>query len=101
MGFDIGEVDETIHGRVRLGVMAHLSQASPAPFTELASALDVTNGNLSVHLGKLEAAGFVRIEKGFEGKKPRTTVYLTEAGREAWSAYLDALRALFPSRGAG
>lgn len=96
MGFDASDIDETIHGRVRLGVMAHLSQASPAAFTELAQALGTTNGNLSVHLTKLEAAGYVTIEKRFAGRKPLTEAALTDEGRAAWSAYLDTLRALFP-----
>lgn len=94
--FDVSDIDETIHGRVRLGVMAHLTQASPAPFTELARALGTTNGNLSVHLTKLEEAGYVAVTKRFVGKKPLTEAALTEAGRAAWEAYLDTLRALFP-----
>ncbi|WP_031554705.1 winged helix-turn-helix domain-containing protein [Parvularcula oceani] len=94
--FDAKGIDEVIHGRLRLGVMAHLTQASPAPFTELAQSLGATNGNLSVHLSKLEQAGYVTIDKGFSGKRPLTRVSLTEAGREAWDRYLDTLRTLFP-----
>ena len=95
-GFDAGNVDETIHGRLRLGVMAYLSSASPVPFTELAQVLEATNGNLSVHLRKLEEAGYVAIDKGFEGRRPLTLVRLTDAGRDAWVKYLDALKPLFP-----
>jgi DNA-binding MarR family transcriptional regulator len=94
-GFDAGGIDERIHGRLRLGVMAYLASVSPASFTELARALEATNGNLSVHLRKLEEAGFVRLEKRFADRRPATTVHLTEAGAEAWSRYLAALRPLF------
>jgi DNA-binding MarR family transcriptional regulator len=92
--FDHTELDDVIHGRLRLGVMAYLSTASPATFLELKAKVNATDGNLSAHLSKLEEAGYVRIEKQFEGKKPVTRIHLTEAGREAWIAYLDRLKAL-------
>ncbi|WOI53161.1 transcriptional regulator [Parvularcula sp. LCG005] len=95
-GFDAGNVDETIHGRLRLGIMAYLTSVSPAPFTELAHVLEATNGNLSVHLRKLEEAGYVTTEKGFESRRPLTLVHLTDKGREAWASYLEALKPLFP-----
>lgn len=94
-GFDASGIDETIHGRLRLGVMAYLASASPASFTELAAVLEATNGNLSVHLRKLEEAGYIKVEKGFEGRKPSTTISLTETGRSAWEIYLDSLKPLF------
>jgi DNA-binding MarR family transcriptional regulator len=74
--------------------MAYLSTASPATFLELKAKVNATDGNLSAHLSKLEEAGYVRIEKQFEGKKPVTRVHLTDAGREAWIAYLDKLKAM-------
>lgn len=92
--FDHTELDDVIHGRLRLGVMAYLSTASPATFLELKAKVNATDGNLSAHLSKLEDAGYVRIEKQFEGKKPVTRVHLTDAGRDAWIAYLDKLRAM-------
>jgi DNA-binding MarR family transcriptional regulator len=93
-GFDIADVDEVIHGRVRLGVMAFLSSAHQADFGVLKAKLGVTDGNLSVHLKKLEEAGYVAISKQFVGKKPLTTVTLTQAGRAAFVAYLDAMARL-------
>ncbi len=90
-GFDIGGIDEVIHGRVRLGVMAYLAGAERAGFNELKARLQVTDGNLSVHLRKLEEAGYVAIDKAFVGKKPVTDVRLTPAGRAAFAAYLDAI----------
>ncbi len=62
------------------------------PFKALKEYLEVTDGNLSSHLSKLEKAGYVRIEKRFEGKRPRTTVHITEEGREAFKNYIDALK---------
>ena len=94
MPFDPNAVDEVIHGRMRLGVMAYLAEASPAAFTELAQALGATNGNLSVHLTKLEAAGYVRTEKARGRGRGLTTVALTREGRTAWAAYLDQMRGL-------
>ena len=89
--FDIGRIDDVIHGRLRLGVMAYLANAEVADFNELKALLDVTQGNLSVQLRKLEDAGYVTIEKGFLGRKPRTQVRITDAGRKAFAAYLEAL----------
>lgn len=92
--FDHTELDDVIHGRLRLGIMAYLSTASPATFLELKAKVNATDGNLSAHLSKLEEAGYVRIDKQFEGKKPVTRAHLTDAGRDAWIAYLDKLKAM-------
>jgi len=92
--FDIGKLDDVIHGRVRLGVMAYLADAGVADFTELKTLLDVTQGNLSVHLRKLEEAGYVSIDKSFLDRKPLTRVRMTEQGRKAFAAYLDAIAKL-------
>ena len=92
--FDHTELDDVIHGRLRLGIMAYLSTASPAPFTELKTKVNATDGNLSTHLAKLEEAGYVKIEKKFEGKKPRTNVHLTASGRKAWIDYLNKLQSM-------
>jgi DNA-binding MarR family transcriptional regulator len=89
--FDIGGIDEVIHGRLRLGVMAYLANAEVADFNELKRALEATQGNLSVHLRKLEDAGYVVIEKSFLARKPLTRVRLTPAGREAFATYLSAI----------
>jgi DNA-binding MarR family transcriptional regulator len=92
--FDHTEIDDVIHGRLRLGVMAYLSTVSPAPFVELKAKVNATDGNLSTHLTKLEEAGYVKIEKKFEGKKPLTLVHLTKEGRNAWIGYLNRIQAL-------
>lgn len=92
--FDIERIDEVIHGRLRLGVMAYLSSGGTADFNELKTRLQATDGNLSVHLRKLEDAGYVAIDKTFVGKKPLTRVALTEQGRKAFVDYLDAMARL-------
>jgi DNA-binding MarR family transcriptional regulator len=92
--FDHTNIDDTIHGRLRLGVMAYLSTASPASFADLKSKVNTTDGNLSTHLSKLADAGYVRIEKSFRGKKPLTRVHLTGRGRQAWISYLHRLEGL-------
>ena len=91
--FDIGGIDEVIHGRLRLGVMAYLSGlgAGLADFNELKARLQASDGNLSVHLRKLEEAGYVAIDKSFVGRKPLTRVRLTPEGRKAFVAYLEAI----------
>jgi len=93
--FDPAGLDEVIHGKLRLGVMAYLSAVDRATFAELKSKTGATDGNLSVHLSKLEEAGYVAVEKKFVGKRPQTSAKLTDAGRAAWLAYLDMMRRLF------
>lgn len=96
--FDIGRIDDVIHGRMRLGIMAVLSGVDSADFNTLKARLQATDGNLSVHLRKLEEAGFVEVSKRFVGKKPLTEAAMTEAGRRAWVAYLDAMAGLVAGR---
>jgi DNA-binding HxlR family transcriptional regulator len=97
-GFDIEAIDEVIHGRIRLGVMAYLSTVGTAEFNELKAKLQATDGNLSVHLRKLEDAGYVDVEKSFVGRKPRTAVSLSDDGRAAFVRYLDAMQKLVGER---
>lgn len=92
--FDHSQIDDVIHGRLRLGVMAYLSSSSPAVFGELKEKVGATDGNLSTHLRKLEEAGYVRQEKRFVGKRPQTRIFLTEAGRSAWLDWIDRMRGL-------
>ena len=91
MAIDIGKLDDVIHGRLRLGVMAFLANAGVADFTELKNALDATQGNLSVQLRKLEDAGYVEIQKSFLNRKPLTRARLTPAGHKAFKNYLDVI----------
>lgn len=90
-GFDIEQIDDVIHGRLRLGIVAYLASTQSADFTELKGKLQTTDGNLSVHLRKLEEAQYIAIEKSFVNRKPLTRVSLTPTGRKAFVRYLDAL----------
>jgi DNA-binding HxlR family transcriptional regulator len=96
--FDISRIDAVSPGRIRLGIMAYLSGAEAADFNTLKARLQTTDGNLSVHLRKLEEAGFVAVTKSFVGRKPLTEARLTEEGRTAFVAYLDAMAGLLPAR---
>ena len=89
--FDIGSLDDVIHGRMRLGIMAYLIDAEVADFNELKTLLKATQGNLSVHLRKLEEAGYITIEKSFLNRKPLTRARLPAAGRRAFADYIEAL----------
>ena len=97
--FGVGQIDDVIHGRLRLGVMAYLANAEVADFNQLKAILEVTQGNLSVQLRKLEDANYVTIEKGYLGRRPRTQVRITAVGRKAFAAYLEALGRLIGPQG--
>jgi DNA-binding MarR family transcriptional regulator len=92
--FDHAQIDDVIHGRLRLGIMAYLSTASPAIFGELKEKVGATDGNLSTHLRKLEDAGYVKQEKRFVGRRPQTRVFLTDKGRKAWLIWIDRMQGL-------
>ena len=89
--FEVGKIDEVIHGRMRLGIMAYLMAVDVADFNELKAKLETTEGTVSVHLRKLEEAGYVEVEKTYRGRRPLTRAHLTPAGRDAFRAYLDAI----------
>jgi len=93
-GFNVAQIDDVIHGRIRLGIMVYLAQSEVADFTTLRTALDTTQGNLSIHLRKLEEAGYVAIDKSFLGRKPLTRARLTNAGRKALAVYVAAMAQL-------
>jgi DNA-binding MarR family transcriptional regulator len=91
----MAELDNVIHQPVRLRIMASLvslDNGGQVDFTYLKKRLDLTDGNLGAHLTKLEEAGYVRIEKAFVDKKPRTYVQVTGKGRDAFEGHVAALR---------
>ncbi|WND02903.1 transcriptional regulator [Temperatibacter marinus] len=90
----INKINEIIHGRIRLGIMVYLANADTASFVELKTSLEVTQGNLSVNIRKLEEASYIKVEKSFAGRKPLTTCRITHMGREALSIYLDTLKSV-------
>ena len=92
---DLNEVDKLIHEPARLAIMAILTVLDSADFLYLQRSAGLTKGNLSSHLSKLEEAGYVDIEKTFDGKIPRTLCRLTPAGREAFAQYTKQMKGLF------
>jgi DNA-binding MarR family transcriptional regulator len=85
-------LDPTIHQPTRLGILTAAAEAKRIDFVSLRDLLDVTDGNLSRHLTTLESAGYIEIEKTFEGRKPRTWISATPAGHKALAAEIAALR---------
>ena len=91
------ELDPVIHAQARLRVVSALSVLGPhdkVTFPRLQESLRMTAGNLSVHLRKLEDAGYVEVTKTHQGRTPATFVRLTSRGRRAFEEYTEALRAL-------
>lgn len=89
--------DELIHQPVRLRVMsalAALARGSQLEFTYLRDLLQVTDGNLGAHLAKLESADYVRLDKTFVERKPRTFVRATDLGRHAFAGHVAALESV-------
>lgn len=94
--FDHTAIDDVLQGRVRLAIVAFLAGAGRVDFTTIRDATRTTDGNASVHLRKLEEAGYVTMEKRFVGRKPQTTYMLTGRGRRALLGYVRHLEALLP-----
>lgn len=93
-GIAASGLDETFHARARLGIMTLLLSWGEADFPTLKRELDLTDGNLGAHLRVLEDGGFVEVEKGFVGRKPKTTCRPSDKGRRAFRKYLDQLEAV-------
>lgn len=89
--------DEIIHQQLRLKIMATLNSLpahEPIGFPRLKAAVGATDGNLGAHLSTLEQAGYIAVEKDFDGKKPRTRVAITRAGKKAFVQHVEYLRAI-------
>jgi DNA-binding MarR family transcriptional regulator len=84
-------LDDTVHQRVRLGILAILSEATECSFAVLRDELRLTDGNLNRHLAVLERAQLLRVRKGYEGRRPCTWLRLTRRGREALRDEIAAL----------
>ncbi len=86
------KLDPLLHSELRLAVMSLLVELEEADFVYLRENTQATAGNLSVQLDKLSAAGYISVEKTFEGKKPRTICRITPVGLKAFESYVDALK---------
>ena len=91
----LGAIDALIHSPTRLKIMVHLYLVENMDYVFLKRVTALSWGNLSRHLTKLEQAGYVGTEKSFENKKPKTTLWLTDAGRAAFKTYKDTLVSVF------
>jgi len=90
----VSKLNPLIHQRTRLRIMAalvSLSDEARVGFTYLRDLLDLSAGNLSAHLQRLEEAGYVAVEKEFVQRKPKTWVWATSKGRDAFADHVDAL----------
>ncbi|HIP60608.1 MAG TPA: transcriptional regulator [Campylobacterales bacterium] len=84
--------DPLLHQNIRSKLISLLITNEELPFKALKEYLEVTDGNLSSHLTKLEKAGYVKIEKSFEGKRPKTVVHISNNGRKAFIKYISELK---------
>jgi len=102
--FDHTAIDELLQSRVRIAIMAFLASAGEADFSVVRDTIKTTDGNASVHLRKLEEAGYVTAHKRFVNRKPQTQYALTDRGRQAlldYVAHLETLLSLQPPGGKG
>lgn len=86
------ELNPLLHSQLRLAIVSILLSVDEADFVYLKEQTGATAGNLSVQIDKLAAAGYVEVEKGFSGKRPRTTCRITPQGLHAFSDYVEALK---------
>lgn len=91
------DFDRLVHQPTRLRILSHLYTRGEASFTELKGDLNLTEGNLSSHLRKLEDADYVDVEKAFEERKPKTTYLLTQEGEEALEEHVEKLEKIIDS----
>jgi len=96
---NLSGLDRVIHEPARLMLVALLSAVESADFLYLLKESDLTKGNLSVHLSKLEEAGYVEAEKTFRGKMPHTEYHLTSKGKSAFDQYRKSLSSVLGGKG--
>jgi DNA-binding HxlR family transcriptional regulator len=95
----IEQLQKVFDSRVRLGVMSALMVNTQVSFNELKELIQVTDGNLASHLKALEENGYVKVNKGFVGRKTNTTYAVTKAGEKAFRLHLDALEQMIRQMG--
>ena len=84
-------LNKVFESRIRLGVMSILMVNEEVNFNELKEMLEVTDGNLATHLVNLEENGYIKVHKGYIGKKTNTTYAVTKAGEKAFGDHISAL----------
>lgn len=90
----IAGLNKIFDNRIRLGVMSSLMVNDEINFNDLKQLLEVTDGNLATHLQTLEESGFLKVHKGFVGRKTNTTYSITKAGEKAFKDHIQALEAM-------
>lgn len=95
---NLPNLDRVIHEPARLTLVALLSSVKSADFLFLLKESALTQGNLSVHLSRLEEAGYIEAEKTFRGKKPHTEYRLTPKGISAFEQYRKSIDSIFNSK---
>jgi DNA-binding MarR family transcriptional regulator len=93
----IENLNKIFDSRIRLGIMSALMVNNEVNFNELKELIQVTDGNLASHLKTLEENEYVKVEKGFIGRKTNTTYAVTKAGEKAFKAHLEALEQMIKS----
>ena len=93
----IADLNKVFDSRVRLGIMSALMVNETVHFNELKELIEVTDGNLASHLKTLEESGYIKVQKGFVGRKTQTTYSVTKAGEKAFRQHLEALEAMIKS----
>ncbi len=93
----IEHLNKVFDSRIRLGIMSAVMVNESVNFNELKELINVTDGNLASHLKTLEESGFVKVKKGFIGRKTNTTYSVTKAGEKAFKSHLDALEDMIKS----
>ena len=92
--FDYQKIDDVIHARIRTAIMAVLVSVEEAEFTYLKDKVHATDGNLSIHLKKLEDAGYLIVKKKFVKRKPISKYKITNKGRKAFDNYIKKLESI-------
>ena len=95
----IQHLNKVFDSRIRLGIMSALAVNDAVNFNDLKELIDVTDGNLASHLKTLEDNAYVKVEKGFIGRKTNATYKITKAGEKAFRNHLDALEKMIKSIG--
>ncbi|HEX6180585.1 MAG TPA: transcriptional regulator [Chitinophagaceae bacterium] len=90
----ISNLNKIFDSRIRLGVMSSLMVNSEMSFNDLKQMLEVTDGNLATHLVNLEENGYIKVHKGFIGRKTNTTYSITKAGEKAFKEHIEALESM-------
>ena len=95
----IEQLNKIFDSRIRIGIMSALMVNDSLNFNDLKALIDITDGNLASHMKTLEENQYIKVQKGFIGRKTNTTYSITKAGEKAFRAHLDALEQIIKNIG--